>query len=1468
MASKIRNTSPKAKTVTDSIEIKASKKTTDSQLELLQNELSKFKELFNKSEECSFTVNLSDFTIEHCNRRFLLFTGFSENDIIGKPIDSFVHGTYSKKFHTALANSVSGKNSNGNNSIKILDKQGKSKIVKLTIDVLAGSSTCLCSVREQLNHTRGYGNESNPKDSDIIFNSNPNPIWYKDTLNNYISVNNSAARLIGLDKAEIEGKNASLLFPAKHLQYYKEDLQVINSGKPLYGIVESFQNYLGDLVWLITDKIPILDDKGKVSRIAVFATDITDKRANEERIVSVSEELELIFESIPATLWYKDTHNNFIRVNQKAADLIGLEKNQIEGHNSSEIFPLESEKFYTDDLEVMNSGLPKYNIIEHLTAKDGSIRWMQTDKIPLKDKYGNTSGLLVIAVDITQWRITEEALDQSESRFSEFADMLPLTVFETDLQGNITYCNSKGFSEFGFDTEVIQSGISISDLIFPLRSESSFEFFMKRFSEPGNKSSEFVFQRSDGSIFPGIVFTNVIEKKYKIIGLRGVLLNIENLKKTEEALNRSEELMRNIFEKSAIGMTISYLGGRFHRVNQAFCSMTMYSEDELLAMNSDNITYLDDIESTSVAIENLIKGKFDYFKLEKRYIRSDGRTIWVNVTMTLVRSESLQPLYIISQIEDITEQKQTAMALRESEEKYRNLTSSLPVGVYRTTPQGKILFANDTVAKMLGYESANDLYYIDVFDTYAHRNDRFDYLNRFSLTSGDVAQEIRIMSKSGKELWLSDQGHPVFDNAGELMYIDGILENITEKRLSEQVLRDSESRFRMLFEKAPLAYQSLDKYGNFIDVNAAWLELLGYNSDDIIGHHFTEFLREDEKSKFHTSFKNFLETGEISNIELVMRKKDGTNILVSFNGKVGRDANGVFKQTHSILNDITQSKLLETQIISLKEFYETIVEKVNDGIMVFDKDDNFTYVNTALERLAESGRDELIGNNFKAVFHRYLESEFINIFDEVKKTFIPTYYDEEFYIKRTDNLAFYNGWLIPLTEGQNYSGMIVTMQDISDRKQQETNLDKRNRILQAVTLAAELLMKSADFDKSINNVLRLLGEATNSDRVFIYKHSSHSSNDEFHLCYEWIRSGFASRNASVKPSDTVTKRHRFSQFLRHYEDEPTVYGTINEFPKQFQILFDEKGVKSILTNEIRIRGELWGYIGFDDCSKERLWTDAEIDSIRTASFIIDGALERREVIEALQVGEKQLREAIKAKDKFLNIIAHDLRGPFSGFIGLAEILTKDIHEMSLNEITKITTEMHRTSLRLFALLENLLEWSRTQTGRFDFNPQMADLHYIILNKFNLYQISAAKKHIRLVSEIQPDTYLCADIHMLKTILRNLLNNAIKFIPEDESKDNTITVSARESGEFLEISVSDTGIGISEEDIGKLFRIDVSHISINNSTEKGTGLGLILCKEFTSLHGGAIECESTSGIGTTFRFTLPRDHEFYRKEKNN
>ncbi len=230
----------------------------------------------------------------------------------------------------------------------------------------------------------------------------------------------------------------------------------------------------------------------------------------------------------------------------------------------------------------------------------------------------------------------------------------------------------------------------------------------------------------------------------------------------------------------------------------------------------------------------------------------------------------------------------------------------------------------------------------------------------------------------------------------------------------------------------------------------------------------------------------------------------------------------------------------------------------------------------------------------------------------------------------------------------------------------------------------------------------------------------------------------------------------------------------------------------------------------------------------------------------------ELEQVIQSKDKFFSIIAHDLRGPFSGFIGLTSMLIEDYEELNKEEIVTISNSMNSSAKQLYELLENLLEWSRSQMGKIEYNPINIDIFNISGKVLSLIEANAKEKNITLLNSIVENTYVFADSNMLNTILRNLISNAIKFT----ELNGTITLSTEQNDKMCLISVSDTGIGISEEGISQIFKIDTKYTTLGTNNERGTGLGLVLCKELIEKQGGGISVSSTLGKGTTFTISLP------------
>jgi len=237
--------------------------------------------------------------------------------------------------------------------------------------------------------------------------------------------------------------------------------------------------------------------------------------------------------------------------------------------------------------------------------------------------------------------------------------------------------------------------------------------------------------------------------------------------------------------------------------------------------------------------------------------------------------------------------------------------------------------------------------------------------------------------------------------------------------------------------------------------------------------------------------------------------------------------------------------------------------------------------------------------------------------------------------------------------------------------------------------------------------------------------------------------------------------------------------------------------------------------------------------------------------DALRKSEARLKELNATKDKFFNIIAHDLKNPFTCLLGSTELLSQRIHNMETDQTMELVQIISDSAKSGYAILQNLLDWSRSQTGLITYNPEKIDLKHLINENISNLKESSAVKEISISSRVK-DMSILSDKNMINTVLRNLISNAIKFTP----KFGTITVIAGINNKEAVINVKDTGIGIPEENIKELFRIDTKYSRPGTNKEQGTGLGLKLCKEFVELLGGTIRVESTVNKGSEFIFSIP------------
>lgn len=232
----------------------------------------------------------------------------------------------------------------------------------------------------------------------------------------------------------------------------------------------------------------------------------------------------------------------------------------------------------------------------------------------------------------------------------------------------------------------------------------------------------------------------------------------------------------------------------------------------------------------------------------------------------------------------------------------------------------------------------------------------------------------------------------------------------------------------------------------------------------------------------------------------------------------------------------------------------------------------------------------------------------------------------------------------------------------------------------------------------------------------------------------------------------------------------------------------------------------------------------------------------------------ELQELNATKDKFFSIIAHDLRGPFSGLLGLTDLITQEGDQMEQHEIVELIKKIHQTLKNQYNLLENLLQWASIQTQRLKPQPIKVNLKRTVGDVINILQTTAEKKDIQIINSVFPEHNVFVDKQMITSVVHNLITNAIKFT----FVGGKITISSDYFGDNqIILKVSDTGIGISDEIKAKLFKIDRHHSTLGTNNEKGSGLGLILCKEMVEKNGGRIWAErNENSVGTTFFVSLP------------
>ncbi len=694
--------------------------------------------------------------------------------------------------------------------------------------------------------------------------------------------------------------------------------------------------------------------------------------------------------------------------------------------------------------------------------------------------------------------------------------------------------------------------------------------------------------------------------------------------------------------------------------------------------------------------------------------------------------------------------------------------------------------------------------------------------------------------KDGTNLWLRTSKVPLHDSESNVIGLLGTYEDITERRKMEESLSSDRRLLKAIISSFPDQIYIKDLNSKFILCNKAVVENARSinpkfkKEEDLIGKSDYDISPYKEAAKSRGYEKGVMKSGQpVYNLE----ESFGDKISLTTKTPM-RDELGNVIGLIGVSRDITEQKKTEEKFKNERILLRTIIDNLPDGIYVKDTECRKILANQAdLEYMGCKNESEAIGKTDFDFFSSEAASNFYKDDQTVIRSGQSVINREESFIDKNNQVRWLLTSKIPLRDSdRKIIGLVGIGHNITERKKS----DFLNKALYEISVATYTASNMDILYKRIHELINTLIPAKN---FYIAMYDDDSGMLTFPYFVDELDTSMEPRKLHKGLTDYV---------LRHGEAILIDTAKYAELNKKDEVEVIGSPAAIWLGVPLSIGGKIIGVIVVKDYENEKAYGEDEKHLLIFVSNQVAQAIERKRNSEAIKKYVEELKLTNQTKDKFFSIIAHDLKNPFITILGFSDLVISDYAELSDDERKFYIDEMKKSAEVSHSLLQNLLQWSRAQTGRIEFNPRKLSLQKTVNENFLLLNNSAEKKGITLEQKIPTTVLVTADEEMLNIVLRNLLTNAIKF----SSRGGIICVSSVPKEDFVEVCVSDCGVGMDKKTMDNLFRLDYTHSTPGTEEETGTGLGLILCKEFIEKHGGNISVKSELGKGSKFIFTLP------------
>jgi PAS domain S-box-containing protein len=1037
---------------------------------------------------------------------------------------------------------------------------------------------------------------------------------------------------------------------------------------------------------------------------------------------------------------------------------------------------------------------------------------------PVRDSGGKVVAISAIIRDVTDRKKAEEARDL----LAAIVESSTNAIVGITRDGDITTWNRSAELLFGYASEEIV-GKSGALLIPPGReSEMRTALDVVR-GGSATELYETVRLRKDGSsVHVAVRVSPIRNSAGEVVGAAAVFTDIGERLRAERELRDSEERFRGVFEHAPFGISIVGIDGRILQVNAALCSILGYSEPELLSKSWEELTHPGDREASVLRLRRIIEQPGPCLEAEKRMLHRGGDVVWVRMKFQAIRNRAGSPPHALIHLEDITERKRKDEALEESEQRFRLMADSCPSIMWVSGAEGETQFVNRTYREFCGAASTD--VQGEKWQSLLHPDDAPAYIECFQRAVRQhqpFRSEVRVRRADGRWRSLGLYAEPRFSAGAEYLGHIGLCADITDRKQAEEALRESEERFRIMADGCPAAMWVTGPEGGIQFINRAYRELIGTTYEEVRGDNWQRVVHPDDAEGCVGAFERAVREHASFRCELRIRRADGGWRWVASCAEPRFSAGGEFLGHVGLSLDIDERKQNEQASQFQHSLIRAIHEVSLDGILVVSDENRIVSHNKTLLEVWRipphemPDRDEAL---LSVCLDRIKNPD--SFLKRVQELYAHPEVNDHCELELNDGrtLERYSTSLrsFPLGEREagvtseegSYLGRVWFFRDITARKQAEEALQGSEE-------------KFRQLAENIREVFWMMPAAADSVLYVspAYEQVWGRSCESIYRCPgSWMD--------AIHPGDRQRAREVYARQIQG-----------ERIDSEYRIYTPDGQEKWIRDRAFPIRGEGGELIRVVGIAEDiTAWKRYEQELI--------GAREGAET-------------ANRAKTRFLANMSHEIRTPMNGVLGMAQLLLTTTLTPEQGEYIGILQTSGRA---LLALIDDILDVSKIEARKVVLEKVQFDLPLTVEQTLQVVRVQASSKRLVFRACLSPEIppVLCGDPHRLRQVLTNLCGNAVKFTDHGEIAVNADVVARKDGAVTVRFAITDTGIGIRQDQIAELFSPFTQADSSMTRKYGGTGLGLAICKQLVELMGGTIGVESREGRGSTFWFTAVLD----------